>query len=257
MSSRCVKKFATSLFSFIVVLYMTYDFLHCNLSNALPSLRAVQRIVSDNYEPVQEEQCRFSELLQYLESCNTLKIVSIREDATRLISRVGYDSEINRLVGFVLLCNNTGLPLCNSFIVDSFQSMESCFQTSKTAKYAFVYMARSLTEGIPSLYLACLGTDDKFSADVLLKRWRCIFTECEKRGIKLASFGANGDSRKSKTCNWQCTCTSQSSPWLVDWICLSWAFHPSESLGSLCKKTITVYSMHPGPSPLSCETKVN
>ena len=177
---------------------MTYDFLHRNLSDALPSLRTVQHTVSDNYEPVHEGKFRFDDLLQHLESYNASKIVSIGEDATRVISRVDYDSETNRLVGFVLPCSNAGLALCNTFIVDSFQSMESCFQMGKMAKYAFVYMAQSLTEGVPSFSLACLGTDNMFSSDVLLKRWRYIFSECKKRGIKVVSFGADSDSRELK-----------------------------------------------------------
>ena len=90
------------------------------------------------------------------------------------------------VIGYIFLNSNT------------FHLMESCFQTGNMAKYAFVYMAQSLTEGVPSFCLVCLGTDNKFSGDVLLKRWRYISSECEKRRIKVISFAADGDSRELK-----------------------------------------------------------
>ena len=66
------------------------------------------------------------------------------------------------------------------------------------AKYAFVYMAQPLSEGIPAFCLACMGTDNKFTAHHVLKRWKYIFSECKKRGIIVVSFGADGDSRELK-----------------------------------------------------------
>ena len=38
-------------------------------------------------------------------------MVAISEDATRIISRVEYDCETNRMVGFILPCDDTGLLL--------------------------------------------------------------------------------------------------------------------------------------------------
>ena len=43
-------------------------------------------------------------------------IVAISEDATRITARVEYDYETNRMVGFVLPCDDKGLPLANSFL---------------------------------------------------------------------------------------------------------------------------------------------
>ena len=66
------------------------------------------------------------------------------------------------------------------------------------AKYAFVYMAQPLCKGVPAFCLACMGTNNKFTADLVLKRWLYLFSECKKRGITVASFGADGDSRELK-----------------------------------------------------------
>ena len=70
-----------------------------------------------------------------------------------------------------------GLPISSSFMATSFQSMESSFKTGDVAKYAFVYMAQSLSDSVPAF---C--TNNKFTSDLLLKRWKYIFTECKRRG---------------------------------------------------------------------------
>ena len=57
-------------------------------------------------------------------------IVTIGEGATRLIARVEYDSETDRLVGFVLPCDREGLPLTDAFISVSLQAIEEAFSVS-------------------------------------------------------------------------------------------------------------------------------
>ena len=85
-------------------------------------------------------------------------VVAIGEDATRLISRVEYDNETNRLVGFVLSCDGRGLPLNDSIIAVSFEAIEQAFEVADVAKYAFVYMAQPLKEGVPSFCLVWAQT---------------------------------------------------------------------------------------------------
>ena len=123
-------------------------------------------------------------------------MVSIAEDATRVISRVDYDSETNKLVGFVLPCNDKGIPIGDSFMAVSFDSIEQAFRDGTKAKYAFTYMAKPLAEGVPAFCLSCSGTNNQFTRELVLKRWKYIHTECLKRGISVVSFGADGDSRE-------------------------------------------------------------
>lgn len=49
------------------------------------------------------------------------------------------------------------------------------------------------------LCLACIGTDNKFTTEHVLKRWKYIYTECQKRGIVVVSFGADGDARELRS----------------------------------------------------------
>ena len=88
--------------------------------------------------------------------------ISEDEDATRIIARIDYDSESDRLVGFVLACSNQGLPLVDSFLATTFESIQRMFETNQRSKYTYVYMAQFLHKNVPPYVLACLGTDNCF-----------------------------------------------------------------------------------------------
>lgn len=49
---------------------------------------------------------------------------------------------------------------------------------------------------VPSFCLACFGTDNKFTTEHVIKRWKYIFEECQKRDILVVTFGADGDARE-------------------------------------------------------------
>ena len=40
-------------------------------------------------------------------------------------------------------------------------------------------MAQPLSDSVPAFCLVCLGTNNKFTSDLLLKRWNYIFREEE------------------------------------------------------------------------------
>lgn len=191
-----IKKFAISLF--ILSGPMAYNFFCQNLPEALPCLRTVQRMVSSEYCKINKGEFRFDDLLKHIDMYKAPKVISVGEDATRVISKVQYDSDTNRMVGFVLPCDNNGLPLTDTFLATSFQQMEQCFLDNDVAKYAFVYMAQPLSNNVPAFCLACLGTNNKFDFQLVQKRWSHIVSECHKRGITVISFGADGDSREMK-----------------------------------------------------------
>ena len=166
------------------------------MPEALRSLRTVRRIVSEEYKPLEEGVFYFDELVHHLHAYKSPLLVSIGEDATWLVRRIDYDPNTNRLVGFVLPCDERGLPICDSFLAVSFECMEEYFQNNQPATYAF--MAQPLQTNVPAFSLAVIGSDNKFSAELVLKRWQYIVSECSKCGITIASFGADGDSREPK-----------------------------------------------------------
>ena len=86
-----IKMFSTSLLIYCGPL--AYNFLHRNLSDSLPSLRTVQRTLHKDYRMFVEGDFRCDDLLVHLNSFNAKKLVSIGEDATRVIVRVEYHCE--------------------------------------------------------------------------------------------------------------------------------------------------------------------
>ena len=72
------------------------------------------------------------------------------------------------------------------------------FAKNPIVKYAYIYMAQPLCHYVPPICLACLGTNNKFSAEDLLPRWRYIVEECSRRNISVLSFKADRDSRIMK-----------------------------------------------------------
>ena len=95
---------------------------------------------------------------------------------------------------FVLPLNDNGLPLVDSFSAVSFNAMEDMFRSAAKAKYAYVYMAQSLCLTAPPFCLACIGSDNKFTAQHVMLRWKHIYEECTKSGLLVLNFGGDGDS---------------------------------------------------------------
>jgi len=168
------------------------------MAEAIPSLSTVKHIVHNDYHHIGEGEFRFDSLLSYLEDSGIPKVISIGEDATRVISRVEYDNKTNRCVGFVLPIDGNGLPMYDEFLAVSFEFMERVFKTTDVAKYAYLYMAQPLYSTATPFCLACLGTDNQFTAKEVLLRWKHIDDECRKRGINVVSFGGDGDTRLLK-----------------------------------------------------------
>jgi len=81
---------------------MAYNLVHKNMPTALPSLHTVQGVIHSQYHRISEGQFQFDELATFLSKHIMLQMVAISEDATRLLGRVDFGIEINRLVGFVL-----------------------------------------------------------------------------------------------------------------------------------------------------------
>ena len=177
---------------------LAYEFLQQNVPQALPCVRTIQSTIHSEYKRVDEGCFRFDELKGHIERYKAPAFISISEDATRIVGRVEYDSATNRCVGFVLPLDENGLPKENSCLANSFSVMENMFLNYPIAKYAYVYMAQPLCHNVPPMCLACFGTDNKFSAEDLLPRWRHILQGCLKHNIVVLSFGADGDSRVMK-----------------------------------------------------------
>ena len=163
-------------------------------SRSVSSLRTVQRNICSDYKTFSEGYFKFDELAFHVKEFKASTALSIGKDATRVLSRVDYDSETDKCVRFVLPLNDNGLPLVDSFLAVSFNAMKDMFRSAAKAKYAYVYMAQSLCLTAPPFCLACIGCDNKFTAQHVMLWWKHIYEECTKRGLLVLSFGGDGDS---------------------------------------------------------------
>ena len=93
-------------------------------------------------------------------------------------------------------CNKDGLPIVDSFLVNSFEAVEETFKTQTVCKYAYAYMAHCISKNVPDFRLACIGTTNCFTAEDALRCWKYIYTQCLQRKILVVSFGADGDTRE-------------------------------------------------------------
>ena len=172
-----------------------YELLQKNLPEGIPSLSTTQREAYKCFSPLNEGVFMFDQWSAYLDMHNAPRIVSISEDATRVITRVEYDSYSNKIVGFVLPLDDNSLPKINSFVATSFEVIETMFGSSNKASYAYIYMAQPMVLNVPPFCLALLGTDNHFDAKAVIQRWKYIVKECANRKIEVISFGSDGDSR--------------------------------------------------------------
>ena len=111
-------------------------------------------------------------------------------DDTRIKNRVEYDSYTDRLVGFVLPLLD-GLPVCDAFVLQTFEGIKDAFNNSTVAKYAHCIVIKPIFCA-PSFVLSVLGTDSKYDHAVITKRWQHIDKELLKRGVRVVSNGSDG-----------------------------------------------------------------
>ena len=191
--SEVIKKFSLSLL--LRTGSTGYQLLHKNMPEALSSLPTVQREAAKQFNPLSEGEFAFDQLSVHLESYNAPRIVSISEDATRVITRIEYDSNSNKLVGFVLPLDTEYLPIGGSFLATSFDGVEQMFSSASKASSAYIYVAQPLSPSTPPFCLCLIGTDNRFDANSVTHRWKYMIKECKKRNIEVVSFSTDGDSR--------------------------------------------------------------
>ena len=141
-----IKKFSISLF--FLAGPAAYEMLHQNLPEALPSLSLVKKEMRKHYSNFTEGVFRFDKLSVHLDAYQAPRVISISEDATRIISRIEYEPTTDKLVGFVLPVDENFLPLTESFIATSFEQIEAMFHNEPRSTYTYVYVAQPMAPGV-------------------------------------------------------------------------------------------------------------
>jgi len=121
--NEIVKSYSLSLL--VMVGPSSYKLIHANMPEAFPSLSTVEREASKRYHPLKEGEFLFDKLAAHLDAYRAPpRIISISEDATRVVSRVEYDGSNDRIVGFVLPLSNDSLPQQNMFTATTFGEVD-------------------------------------------------------------------------------------------------------------------------------------
>lgn len=188
-----IKLFAT--YFRIIAGPLAYDTLQRNLSCSLPALSSTNRYIRSGFQMI-EGVPRFNELLVYLNERKQPLMVSISEDATRVIGKIQYDSKTNQLVGFTLPLNkSTGLPMPLYFKARNVPEILEHF----SADYAIsslinVVMAQPLGDA-PPFCLLIFGNDNQYSAVDVTNRWEHITRELSKLNIETLTVSSDSDPR--------------------------------------------------------------
>lgn len=177
---------------------LAYKTLQKNLPCALPSLPTVNRHIRKTNCRVIEGIPRFDELNQYLEERNHEKVVALSEDGTRIVGRIQYDKYTNQIIGFTLPLNESnGLPVPFSFPArNAPEIMQHFSENNTTSALVNVIMARPISKNPPPAFcLLVYGTDNKYTALDVCKRWQYIVQKLKELGIKVLCISSDSDPR--------------------------------------------------------------
>jgi hypothetical protein len=89
------------------------------------------------------------ECKEYLEDRNLPLVVAISEDATRVVTKIEFDSRFNQLVGFVAPYDDNGLPQTLIFPAKSAKQIYHHFTNYRKACNCIIIMAQPIVPGKP------------------------------------------------------------------------------------------------------------
>lgn len=191
--SEELRKFC--LFLFIIGGKLTYETLHKNLQNIMPSLSSVRRTLNENLSVTEGVVCMY-ELKNYLLKRKLPLSVFISEDQTAILRKIQYDPKSNKLVGVLLPKDkNSGFPITDKFVVTSIRDIKNAFENETISNNAYVFMAQPLKDKVPAFCLCIFGSNNKFSYEDVYKRWSFLMDEARKFGIDIHGISSDGDTR--------------------------------------------------------------
>lgn len=173
---------------------LAYETIQKNLEAAIPSLPSTNRYIRSYKSHITEGILRFEELKLYLDKRNLPLVVSLSEDATRIVDKVQYDVATNQLIGFVPPLNKrNGLPTPFQFPARSANEILNHFKSDHAvSSFMIVIMAQPISNA-PPFCLLIFGTDNKHSAEDVSNRWKHITAELKKVNIDVLTIASDSD----------------------------------------------------------------
>lgn len=188
-----------AIYMFLVSGPLAYQTLRANLTYCMPATNSVRAYIHKHTREsnIREGVLRCQELRDYLDKNDLPLVVSLSEDATRIINRIQYDSSTNQLIGFTLPVNKCGMPSCDAFMARSAFEIEQNFllNSDNVSSFVNVIMAQPLRQGYSPFCLLMFGSNNKYSAMDVVKRWLFIKHELNKVGIEVLVVSSDSDSK--------------------------------------------------------------
>lgn len=128
-----------------------------------------------------------------MEKWKAPKVVSVSEDATRMIGKVCHDTHTNNLLGFSSPLDKNGMPILDSFPARNVAEMQKHFNGISTMAYTL--MAQPLAQNVPPFVLTLFSTDNKFKAADVLNRFTFVKQELTRNGIQQYTHVSDCDAR--------------------------------------------------------------
>lgn len=174
-----------------------YTFWGRNMINI--SSKTLQTHIKENTLDITEGIINVAGLKEYLIKNNFPLVVMLCEDGTRITPAVQYDYRTDGLRGLVApLDDITGLPEQGTFVASSPTKMADDIKTHRVANYGYVQVAVPLCKGAAPFVLFHMCTDNRFTTDDVLNRWKYEETLLAMEKIQVVANAADGDNRVVK-----------------------------------------------------------
>lgn len=144
----------------------------------IPSIAA--GYIQENRVKIVEGELRCNELKVYLDKIKSPHCVWLSEDGSGIVQKVVYDVNTNKLVGLNLpFDESTGMPINSTFMARNLREIEKHMENSKS-HLVYIVMAQPVKQNAPPFVLNIFGTNNKFSALNVLRRWKNTEEELNK-----------------------------------------------------------------------------
>lgn len=128
---------------------------------------------------ITEGSLRCEELVSYLDSTNSPRVVWLAEDGTGIIQKIVYDTASNQLIGIVLPTSKNGMPITLAFTVKTMDEIEE-YMKKQISTIAYIVMAQPIKQGVPPFLLQIFGSDNKFKSSEVMNRWQYTKSELNR-----------------------------------------------------------------------------
>jgi hypothetical protein len=109
-----------------------------------------------------------------------------------VIRKINYDHQTNSFVGFAAPLVN-GVPVPNYYQTNSFDQLESWFNSSDRSSLLNIHMIQPLPSSNNSIFpspflLSGYGVVNTYTSMDILRRWLFIFDNCLQKNIRIIGF---------------------------------------------------------------------